>query len=122
MLGGADDPSFAVDSKGHKLGFDKLGFRVPVIVVSPYAKRHYVSHKTYDHTSITRFVEAKFKLPALTNRDANANPMFDFFDFAHPDTSVPQLAEAKVDPTALDACIKFFSGPNLTTDSGLPHP
>ena len=122
MLSGNDDPSFAVDSRGNKLGFDKLGFRVPVIVVSPYAKRHYVSHKTYDHTSITRFIEAKFKLPALTNRDANANPMFDFFDFGHPNTTVPQLAEAQIDPTALDACLKLFNGPNFTTESGLPHP
>lgn len=122
ILNGADDPGFAVDSNGQKLGFDKLGFRVPVVVVSPYAKRHYVSHKTYDHTSITRFIEAKFKLPALTSRDANANPMFDFFDFDHPDTSVPVLADAPVDADAYSACEQFFSGPDLTDDSGLPHP
>src|SRR5262249_32775111 len=50
-------------------GFDQLGFRVPLVVVSPYAKRSYVSHATYDHTSITRFLEAKFKVPALSARD-----------------------------------------------------
>ena len=46
--------------------------RVPVIVISPFTKRGYVSHRTYDDTSITRFIETKFKLPALTSRDANA--------------------------------------------------
>ena len=122
MLNGEDDPHFDVDSRGRKLGFDKLGFRVPVVVVSPYAKRHYVSHKTYDHTSITRFIEAKFKLPALTNRDANANPMLDFFDFQHPNTQVPELASAEVDTAAFEACKQLFSGPNLKDESGLPAP
>ena len=36
--------------------FDRLGVRVPFIMVSPYAKKAFVSHKTYDHTSITRFI------------------------------------------------------------------
>src|SRR5262249_16179791 len=50
--------------------FDRLGFRVPLIVISPYAKKSYVGHHVYDHTSVTRFIEAKFKVPALTARDA----------------------------------------------------
>ena len=61
--------------------FNRYGVRVPVMVVSPWAKRHFVSHQTYDHTSILRFIEARFELPALTRRDANADPMLDFFDF-----------------------------------------
>ncbi|MHB1488237.1 MAG: alkaline phosphatase family protein [Acidimicrobiales bacterium] len=61
-------------------GFGRYGFRVPSVVVSPYAKRHYVSHVLYDHTSILAMVERKWNLPALTYRDANANDLSDFLD------------------------------------------
>jgi phospholipase C len=65
--------------------FHRYGIRVPLIVVSPWVKKHYVSHRVYDHTSVLRFIQAKFNLPALSSRDANADPMFDFFDFTHHD-------------------------------------
>jgi len=90
-------------------GFDRLGFRVPLIVVSPYAKKGYVGHATYDHTSITRFIETKFKVPALTARDANADPLTDLFDFgnaafaAPPDIPVPTI-----DQTELNYCETNF--------------
>ena len=61
-------------------GFNRYGFRVPLIVVSPYAKRNHVSHMVYDHTSILATVERKWNLPALTYRDANANDLMDFLD------------------------------------------
>lgn len=61
-------------------GFARHGFRVPSVVVSPYAKRHHVSHVLYDHTSVLAFVERKWNLPALTYRDANANDLTDFLD------------------------------------------
>jgi phospholipase C len=61
--------------------YDYTGFRVPCAVVSPWAKRNHVSHVVYDHTSILKFIEAKWNLPALTYRDANAHNMLDFFDF-----------------------------------------
>ena len=77
---------------------------MPLVVISPYAKRGYVSHEVTDHTSILRFVEARFGLPALTHRDANAVPPFDMFDFTSPDTSVPSLPDAPVDQTQLAAC------------------
>ncbi len=90
-------------------GFDRLGFRVPVIVVSPYARRHYVSHTVHSHTSILRFVEAKFDLPALTKRDANSDAMLDLFDFsAAPRLDVPKLTEPPVDAAQLAACKKAF--------------
>jgi phospholipase C len=47
-------------------GFNRYGFRVPAIVVSPYAKQDYVSHMVYDHSSVLAFVERKFNLPAMT--------------------------------------------------------
>ena len=67
--------------------FDHYGFRVPFVAVSPYAKHHYVSHVVYDHTSILKFIETKFNLPALTQRDANAQGLDDLFDLR----SAPKL-------------------------------
>jgi phospholipase C len=49
------------------------GFRVPTVVVSPWAKRGFTSHTLYDHTSWLATIERKFNLPALTLRDANAH-------------------------------------------------
>ena len=58
------------------------GFRVPLIVISPYAKAGYVSHQIYDIASIPATIEQRFNLPALTNADMNA-PSFwnDCFNF-----------------------------------------
>src|SRR5439155_1003535 len=69
--------------------FDRYGFRVPVAVVSPFAKQHFVSHNVHDHTSILHFIETRFGLPSLTNRTALADPMLEFFDFANPSFSTP---------------------------------
>jgi phospholipase C len=64
-------------------GYDRYGFRVPAVVVSPYARRNHVSHVVHDHTSILKLVETKWNLPALTYRDANADNLLDCLDFAH---------------------------------------
>ncbi len=75
--------------------FDRYGFRVPMIVISPWARRHYVSRVVHDHTSITAFIERKWNLPAMTFRDANARPMIDYFDFGRPTfLKPPKLADA----------------------------
>ena len=74
--------------------FNTTGFRVPFIVVSPYAKAHFASHVVHDHTSILRFIEARFGLPALTARDANANPPMEMFDFANPPFMTPPTITA----------------------------
>ena len=63
--------------------FNRYGFRVPTVVVSPWAKANYASRVVQDHTSITAFIERKWNLPAMTFRDANAQPMTDYFDFRH---------------------------------------
>jgi phospholipase C len=64
--------------------FDMYGLRVPAVVISPYSRPHFVSHVVNDHTSILHFIERRFGLPALTRRDAAANPMLEFFDFSSP--------------------------------------
>ena len=71
MLGASDAPG----------DYTRYGFRVPAAIVSPYAKRDYVSHVVHDHTSILKLVETKFNLPALTARDANADNLLDSLDF-----------------------------------------
>ena len=59
----------------------EYGFRVPLIVVSPYAKPHYVSHETHDFGSILRFIEKNFDLPSLGYADLRADDLSDCFDF-----------------------------------------
>jgi len=57
------------------------GFRVPLIVVSPYAKAAYVSHANHDFGSILKFIEKNFGLPSLGYADAHADDLSDCFDF-----------------------------------------
>lgn len=103
-----DDIPPAIDPGGVQGAYDQLGLRVPLFVVSPYAKRGFVSHQVTDHTSLLRFVEARFGLPALTHRDANAIAPFEMFDFEHPDLTVPALPMATVSQTRSEACSAQF--------------
>ena len=65
--------------------FDGLGIRVPLLVVSAYAKKAYVSHVQYEHGSILRFIEDTFGLGQLAASDARAtSPAADCFDFTKP--------------------------------------
>jgi phospholipase C len=64
----------------------ELSFRVPLIVISPYAKLHYVSHVQYEFGSILKFAEETFGLPSLGTTDARANDLSDCFDFSQPPT------------------------------------
>jgi phospholipase C len=57
------------------------GFRVPCLVISPYAKSGYLDATTNDHTSILKFVEDRYGLSPLSTRDAAANNMSEAFDF-----------------------------------------
>jgi phospholipase C len=62
--------------------YDGLGIRVPLLIVSPYAKQGYVSHVPYEHGSILKFVEDQFGLPRLAASDTRATtPADDCFDF-----------------------------------------
>ena len=85
------DPS--LDQPG---GYDQYGFRVPAVIVSPYARRRYVSSVVHDHTSVLKLVETKWNLPALTYRDANASNLLDSLDLddARPNFLAPPLLAA----------------------------
>jgi len=61
-----------------------LGTRVPALIVSPYAKRGIVAHGQYDHASILKFIEWRFGLEPLTERDRRAGAFLEAFDFDQP--------------------------------------
>jgi len=71
---------------------DAFGYgpRVPMIVISPFAKAGYISHYTYDFTSVIKFIEERWDLGHLTARDDLAGDMRDVFDFSQ--TPNPQLS------------------------------
>jgi phospholipase C len=78
--------------------FTLSGFRVPLIVISPFSKKNFVSHQPMDSTAALKMIETRFKLPSLTARDASMPDMWiEFFDFstatgpwATPPTPPPQ--------------------------------
>jgi phospholipase C len=77
-----DDPGGWYDHVPPKyVDYDGLGMRVPLLVVSPYAKKGYVSHVHYELSSLLSFVEKRFGLQALDASDQRATPPLDCFDF-----------------------------------------
>jgi phospholipase C len=60
--------------------FTFTGYRVPLIVVSPFTKKNFVSHTVADYTAILKMIESRFGLPSLTARDAAQMDMSEFFD------------------------------------------
>jgi phospholipase C len=77
-----DDPGGWYDHVAPKfVDYDGLGMRVPLLAVSAYAKKGYVSHVHYELSSILSFVEQRFGLKALDASDQRATPPLDCFDF-----------------------------------------
>ena len=77
-----DDPGGWYDPEPPAyVGNDGLGYRLPLLIVSPYAKRGVVSHTHYEHGSILKFVEDQFGLARLSASDTRANSPADAFDF-----------------------------------------
>jgi phospholipase C len=65
-------------------GYDRYGFRVPAVIVSPYARPGYVCSEVLDHTSVLKLVEEKWNLPPLTRRDAAAATPLGALDLKNP--------------------------------------
>jgi phospholipase C len=89
-------PPPACPPEAAKPELSRRGARVPLVVISPWARPHFVSHVTHDHASILRLIELLHDLPALTARDANADALLDLFDFA----SRPRLLSPPPAPAA----------------------
>ena len=87
-----DDPGAHPGDAPAQLGFAaQLGFRLPNLVISPFTRKHYISHIPMDHTAIAKFVENRFIGPAahLTNRDAVQPDLLNFFDFVNVPWATP---------------------------------
>ena len=91
-----------------QLTYDGLGMRVPMIVVSPYARRGYVSHTQYEFGSILRFVEDNWNLGSLGSSDARANSIGDVFDFAKPARAFETVPA--------DKSLEFFEHEPISTE------
>jgi len=90
--------------------YAQYGFRVPAVVVSPYARKDYVSHVVHDHTSILSLIEHKWNLPALTDRDGAADNLLDCLDLVG--------APAFLTPPKLPAPKNTTGAPICTVNNG----
>jgi len=81
---------------GPTCDFIYTGYRVPLIVISPYSKKNYVSHTVADETAILKLIETRFKLPSLTKRDAAQIDMTEFFDFVNEPWKTPPKLPTQV--------------------------
>ena len=86
------------------------GFRVPTVVISPFARRGHISHQTFDHTSILKMIEWRWGLKPLTPRDQHAHNLATVLDFANPDTTTPSYAVAPFVPSGCAAADTETSG------------
>ena len=101
-----DPGTSATDAPAHQGFAAQLGFRLPNLVVSPFARKHYVSHIPMDHTAVIRFVENRFIDPSahLTHRDDAQPDLLDFFDFTNvPWSSPPTPPTPKTPPLKCDS-------------------
>jgi phospholipase C len=70
----------------------RIGFRVPSLVISPFARRSHISTTQFDHTSVLKMIEWRWSLDPLTVRDATANNLANVLDFNRPSLYAPQYA------------------------------
>jgi phospholipase C len=84
-------PDICVYDTGPNCDFVYSGYRVPLIVISPFSKKNYVSHTVADYTAWLKLVETRFNLPSLTKRDAAQMDMTEFFDFANVPWKTPPV-------------------------------
>ena len=93
----------------------QLGFRLPNFVVSPFIRKHYVSHIPMDHTAVIKFVENRFISSSahLTARDAAQPNLLDFFDFTNKPWATPPTPPTPVSNSSLgyNPCLPADMGP-----------
>ena len=84
---------------GPTCDFTHTGFRIPLLVISPFTRKSYVSHTVADYTAILKLIETRFGLASLTNRDAAQIDMTEFFDFVNVPWKTPPAVPLQ--PTTL---------------------
>jgi phospholipase C len=115
----SDDPGANSGDAAYAQGFAaQLGFRLPNTIISPFTRRHYVSHTPMDHTAVLRFVEDRFigNHIYLTNRDAAQPNLLEFFDFTNVPWATPPTQTSSPPPTPVpvgndSACTPTSLGP-----------
>ena len=103
-------PLFAAGDIGRWDNFTYSGFRVPLLVVSPWVKPHFVSHTNREFTSILKFIETRYSLTPLTNRDAEADDMREFFDFSAPAWLTPPVLPDQPTNGVVDRSLQKYPG------------
>ena len=108
-----NDPCYQNPSAGPTCDFTYTGYRVPLVVVSPFSKSNFVSHQTRDYTAILKLIEGRFGLNSLTARDAAQVGMDDdstgqgFFDF----TNIPWKTPPGLPPQNVASASACFLNP-----------
>jgi phospholipase C len=99
-LATVDPGAVSTDAPAQQGFAAQLGFRLPNMVISPYVRKHYVSHIPMDHTAIIKFVENRFINSGahLTNRDAAQPDLLDFFDFQNTPWETPPIPPTPAAP------------------------
>lgn len=110
------DPGASVGDAAAVNGFAaQLGFRLPNAIISPFTRKHYVSHTPMDHTAVIKFVENRFIGSAahLTPRDAAQPNLLEFFDFTNIPWATPPTPPSPVTAGSLgyDPCTPTVLGP-----------
>jgi phospholipase C len=77
--------------------YEQRGFRIPCLLVSPYARRGHVAHGVYDHTSILKLVEWRWGLEPLSTRDAQAANLAAALDFSRRRLAAPAFRVPRLD-------------------------
>jgi phospholipase C len=93
----------------------QIGFRIPNMIISPFTRKHYVSHTPMDHTAVIKFVESRFISSSahLTNRDAAQPNLLEFFDFNAVPWSTPPRPPTPASTSSLgyNPCLPASMGP-----------
>lgn len=107
-------PLGPVPSTDAALGSDgRLGFRVPALIISPFARRRSIARTRFDHTSVLKLIEWRWNLAPLTVRDASANSLAAALEFNEPHLHAP-VYNVPIGPFG-GACTSGLPG-------GLPQP
>ena len=99
------DPAYGT---GPNCDFVYTGYRIPLIVISPFTKKNYVSHTVADYTAWLKLVETRFGLSNLTARDAAQMDMTEFFDFVNVPWKTPP-ANIPAQPTNRSCYLDHFA-------------